>query len=241
MEKCSNEYEKYIPHKIANFPYAEINDDDKQILEKIYTDKFVNEKSIGRKYYNIIMRNANGRCPICGGGKVKNLDHFLPKSKYPLLCVTAINLVPTCRDCNMEKGAAISDDYYAIPFHPYLETMDDIWIECELFFYSDGTFTVNYKNGYDKTKNPELWKKYNAHMRITDLNMTFISRAEEEIENVREMYKGVLLETGTKGLIKELKAEKDSAEKNDVNSYKAALYRALLKECEKFGEWLRCE
>ena len=125
VEKYSSAYEKYVPRSIACFTHIKLDKDKKEIINKIYEQKFAKEKSVGRKYYDIIMANANGRCPICGGGKLKNLDHFLPKSKYPLLCVTPLNLIPTCRDCNMEKRAVISNNYYEIPFHPYLEDMVD--------------------------------------------------------------------------------------------------------------------
>lgn len=185
VEKCSNEYTVYVPDNIAKFPYISICDEEKEIINKVYEQKFAPKGSIGRKYYDSIIGNAKGRCPICGGGKLKNLDHFLPKSKYPLLCVTPINLIPTCRDCNMEKGATVSEDYYEIPFHPYLEIMNDEWVECDLSFYLDKTFSIKFKNGFDESLNPDMWRKYEAHMRINDLAATFNSRAEEELENIR--------------------------------------------------------
>lgn len=239
VEKCSNEYVNYVPHNIVGFPHINIDDEKKEIINKVYDQKFARENAIGRKYYDIIKGNAKGRCPICGGGKLKNLDHFLPKSKYPLLCVTPVNLIPTCRDCNMEKNAEVSDDYYEIPFHPYLETMEDQWIECEVCFYPDQTFSISFKNGYDKSSNPDLWKKYGAHMRINDLDSTFSSRAEEELENVKGIYKNELLACGESKLKSSLMEVRDSAEEIDVNSWKSALYRALLINCDEFCEWLK--
>lgn len=238
VEKCSLEYGNYVPYDITNLPHIVIGDEHKVILNKVYDQKFAKENSVGRKYYNLIMGNAKGRCPICGGGKVKNLDHFLPKSKYPLLCVSPINLIPICRDCNMEKGAEVSEDYYEIPFHPYLEAMTEKWIECVLKFYSDGTFSIKYRNGYDVIRNPDLWRKYNAHMRITDLDTTFGSRAEEELENVRGIYKNEFLACGKNKLCESLSDVKNSAEKVDINSWKSALYRALVRDCDNFCEWL---
>lgn len=238
VDKCSREYVTYVPYNIVGLPHISINDEEKEIINKVYDQKFANENSIGRKYYNIIMANAKGRCPICGGGKLKNLDHFLPKSRYPLLCVTPINLVPTCRDCNMEKGAEVGNDYYEIPFHPYLETMGDKWIECDLNFYSDKTFSIKFINGYEESLNPDLWRKYQAHMRINDLDSTFCSRAEEELENVRVIYKNVLSACGKEELKSSLVEMKKSVETIDVNSWKAALYRALITKCDEFCEWL---
>ena len=239
VEKCSKDYEKYVPYNIIEFPHINLENDKKEIINKVYEQKFARENSIGRKYRNIIMENAKGRCPICGGGKLTNLDHFLPKSRYPLLCVTPINLIPTCRDCNMGKGAEVSDDYYEIPFHPYLETMNDEWVECDLSFYPDKTFLIIFKNGYDESINSDLWRKYGAHMRINELDSTFSSRAEEELENVRGMYKRELLACGKSKVESSLIGAKNSAEEIDVNSWRAALYRGLISKCDEFCDWLK--
>lgn len=239
VEKCSNKYTAYVPKNIVGFLHINICDEEKEIINKVYEQKFAPKGSIGRKYYDSIIGNAKGRCPICGGGKLKNLDHFLPKSKYPLLCVTPINLIPTCRDCNMEKGATASEDYYEIPFHPYLEIMNDEWVECDLSFYPDKTFSIKFKNGFDASLNPDMWRKYEAHMRINDLAATFNSRAEEELENIGGMYKKELLVCGEKELELSLIEMKDSAEEIDVNSWKSALYRALLRRSIEFFEWLK--
>lgn len=60
-------------------------------------------------------------------------------------------------------------------------------------------------------------------MRINDLDLTFNSRAEEELENVREIYRNKLLACAKMQLESSLIEVKDSAEKIDVNFWKAAL------------------
>ncbi|WP_155737537.1 HNH endonuclease [Agrobacterium tumefaciens] len=44
------------------------------------------------------------RCPICGILPVRELDHFLPRSKYKALSIYRRNLVPLCHDCNNIKS-----------------------------------------------------------------------------------------------------------------------------------------
>ena len=240
VEICSHEYLKYVPKNIASLTTPKIDSKERKIIEKVYSQKFSPENSIGRKYYDIIMGNAKGRCPICGCGKAKNLDHFLPKSTYPLLCVTPVNLIPTCRDCNMEKKNYSSTNYYEIPFHPYLDQMDDRWVECELHFYNDSTFLVKYKNGYNQDLDHDKWKKYDIHMKLNDLCNTFNCRAEEEIENTKEYYKKELLTCGKDNVTSSLKEVVKSAETIDVNSWKSALYRVLVKNIDAFCRWLSC-
>jgi hypothetical protein len=50
------------------------------------------------------------------------LDHFLPKSKHPLLALSFFNLIPSCSTCNASiKGAAQPDDgTYLNPYAPNL-------------------------------------------------------------------------------------------------------------------------
>lgn len=45
----------------------------------------------------------NERCPLCRQGTVYQLDHFMPKSLFPALCVDPLNLVPVCERCNLIK------------------------------------------------------------------------------------------------------------------------------------------
>lgn len=73
-------------------------------------------------------------CPYCGraftgavrrkSGKLirtDQLDHFLPKSKYPQLALSLWNLIPSCGACNNRK----SDDCEDEILYPYAEEMGD--------------------------------------------------------------------------------------------------------------------
>ncbi|WP_146249182.1 MULTISPECIES: HNH endonuclease [unclassified Curtobacterium] len=46
---------------------------------------------------------AEGLCPYCRINVAKTLDHTVPKSEHPRLSVEPLNLVPCCRDCNMDR------------------------------------------------------------------------------------------------------------------------------------------
>lgn len=57
-----------------------------------------------RGYYNRLREASRlGRCPLCLVREASELDHYLPKRKYPELAIVPINLVPICDECNGTK------------------------------------------------------------------------------------------------------------------------------------------
>lgn len=98
-------------------PTVEIADDDDKSTEE---QSDANES--GDDESDIIRKNDKVR---------ENVDHFLPKSKYPFFAVHPLNLVPLCKTCNQEfkkEKDALSDSATEIAdilttehvFHPYL-------------------------------------------------------------------------------------------------------------------------
>ncbi len=83
-----------------------INALSKSDLVKFYDQYFVPNKKPARKIYDALINAAKEKCPFCGGiGTPRNLDHFLPKANFPQFSVLPSNLVPSCRDCNMDGKA----------------------------------------------------------------------------------------------------------------------------------------
>ena len=76
-------------------------------------------------YYNK-MRNSSKNCLYCSENLVKCLDHYLPKSDFPLLSITPSNLVPCCNDCNFKLNE-LSNYNSPLIIHPYFEHYDDIF------------------------------------------------------------------------------------------------------------------
>lgn len=113
------------PNVIANLTKSE--------LKKIYETYFRPEGKPAREIYDHLLNSANEKCPYCGGiGTPRNLDHFLPIAHFPQFAVVPRNLVPACRDCNMDgevDGYAMRPEDQII--HPYLDNeryFSDQWI-----------------------------------------------------------------------------------------------------------------
>lgn len=78
-----------------------------------------------QKYVIEIKRQARCHCPYCGKGVPDlelTLDHFFPKSVYPLLSISPANLIPACRDCNEgQKHDYVFNSVDEMPYNPYFE------------------------------------------------------------------------------------------------------------------------
>lgn len=78
----------------------------KSELVNLYDYYFLNEDKKSRLTYERLLNSAQEQCPFCGGiGTPRNLDHFLPKAHFPQFSILPQNLVPSCRDCNMDGKA----------------------------------------------------------------------------------------------------------------------------------------
>lgn len=93
-------------------------------LASLYAGNLRSMTKPAREVYNKIISSARRqRCPFCGGlGTPKNIDHFLPIAHFPQLSVLPLNLIPSCRDCNMgEKGDGYATEPGKQILHPYLD------------------------------------------------------------------------------------------------------------------------
>jgi len=105
----------------------------KSELIKLYETYFRNSDKPGRVIYDELLAAANDNCPFCGGiGRPKNLDHYLPKAHFPQFSIFPYNLIPSCRDCNMDgKGQIYATTQGEQVIQPYLDNarfFDEQWI-----------------------------------------------------------------------------------------------------------------
>ena len=148
-----NLFQETIEHKEFN--------EFKDKMVKLYKEKFSNKKySTLRDYYDEIkLLSPNNICPYCLKRTVKTLDHFLPKTVYPSLSISDANLIPSCRDCNLDKlnSNEVYINYY------FEEIDDDYYMECYPDFSNND---VNFKfmlvkpSGWKEEKFTRLTKQF---------------------------------------------------------------------------------
>ncbi|MCD0471821.1 HNH endonuclease [Flavobacterium sp. JAS] len=107
--------------------------DDNLILRNIFIDNAYDNKSFDKwEFINNININT---CPYCNRNYIfaikKNkdakpeIDHFFPKSKYPILGLTYFNLIPSCKSCNGFGAKEEKDPIIEGLTNPYLLKTSD--------------------------------------------------------------------------------------------------------------------
>ncbi|MDW3689198.1 HNH endonuclease signature motif containing protein [Cupriavidus sp. CV2] len=123
-----------VPQILGKNDHIAIGEVTKGELKGLYTSHMVPDGKPARRIYDELRALAQ-KCPLCGIGQVKTLDHYLPKSKYPQYSVLPINLVPACRDCNTEKLANTTEEAHNQTIHPYFDGahfFTDRWVMAEI-------------------------------------------------------------------------------------------------------------
>ena len=101
------------------------------------------------------------------------LDHFLPKSKYPLLAVSFYNLIPSCHFCNHTKG-----EEKLLAFYPYNISSKETnqirftYILLDTDYLTNKNSIVVEVNASDVIiKNSEEWPKWSRNNVENDINV----------------------------------------------------------------------
>lgn len=103
--------------------------------EKFQNKDFLNNLGIDTCIYC----NRNYTLYFGGNYSRAELDHWFPKSEFPILALSLYNLIPSCHSCNHIKGAQKKYDWNNALNnlnHPYLEK-------------NDFKFSYNYKSYLD--------------------------------------------------------------------------------------------
>ena len=230
-------YHSLVPHRINEFTISKLPPNVSAAeMKKVYDEKFARVDSVGRTYYDLIMAQAErGICPICGIRMVSTLDHYLPKAKVPTLAVTPSNLIPACRDCNMDKKTDMILTPDATPVHLYYDRLpDEPWLHVRVGDNLVITYYISCQGSWDES----LRSRVEKHLDVYHLHKLYSAHAATEIEDKRRMWKKMLELGMEQGVLDDICEMRSSAEANDLNSWKSALYRGLEKEFPKVKVWM---
>jgi hypothetical protein len=231
IEHAANEYHSFAQRtRLNEIQRADKvgNDVTSEEMKKVYTEKMVPKDQPGRIFYDTIIASPTlGICPLCGVGKVSTLDHHLPKSEYPTLVVTPVNLIPACTWCQGEKREVFPRTDGEQTFHPYYDNVEqERWLKAEIRKTAPVSFVFD-------VSSPTSWNgtilKVRAirHLEVFNLNELFSTNAASELVNIRHRLLD-LYNKGGKQLVKaHLLEEARSRENAHKNSWQTAMYYGM--------------
>lgn len=197
-------------------------------LLRLYDYHLRDNTKPGRKIYEKIISAAREKCPFCGGiGRPRNLDHFLPKSNFPQFSIVPLNLIPCCRDCNMDSKM----DEYATSqseqiIHPYLEKdsfFNERWIRGRIS--SNSPWTVDFF-----ASPPENWSRVDkqraeSHFQEFNLAKRYSILSAEEISVLIDQRNNIMSSWSKSDFKSYLRSFQSST--LPINHWKRALYSCL--------------
>lgn len=178
------------------------------------------------------VRNSVVRCPLCGVGGVRQIDHHLPKSTYPYLAIVPSNLLPVCSDCNYTKNDRAPETYAEQTLHPYFDDIDaERWLHAR--FVVD-LATVDRPDWYVEyfVNPPSCWSSALAsrvryHFEIFELARLYEDQSADELVGIADQLETTFVAGGMDDVRAHLLDMARSRTKPRNNSWMAALYEAV--------------
>jgi len=196
-------------------------------MEAVYTQRMVPKTAPGRATYDKLLSLArSGKCPLCAQRDASTLDHHLPKAHYPVLVVTPLNLVPSCKDCNKAKLASLPTNASEETLHPYFDDIDgDRW----LFASVQRTVPASLKFFVEPPDNWDavLAARMHLHFETLGLGYLYAAQGADELLNMRHQLRLIHDIGGAVTVRSELLARAESARIVRVNGWRAAAFEAF--------------
>ena len=201
-------------------------------LKKVYTDRLVKKTNGGRMYYDAILFSApRGICPLCSQRNATTLDHYLPKSEYPLLSAAPLNLIPACKDCNTGKLCNYPKNSKEETLHPYYDNVEDFeWLKSRVL--QPYPFLIEYYVDPPANINQLLKDRIQYHFDCFNLNSLYTTHATEEFMNSYIQLTNLFNNGGRDSLIHFLQECYESRKISSKNSWQTAFYSGLLNNVE---------
>jgi hypothetical protein len=174
------------------------------------------------------------KCPMCDKGDVASLDHYLPKEVYPEFSVLALNLVPACSTCNLNKRSIVGTDATGRFIHAYLDALPhDVPLYCADVVIEEAVAAVYSVNS---TLPPALYKNAVFQFEMLNLGELYGVGAAQELWDYLPVFVEAHGDGGEPSVRHqaELKAKRTRRQWG-IHSWRAALYDALAKS-ESFCE-----
>lgn len=219
-----NTIHEIVRNRIVNTPIG------KKEMKTVYDYRMLKTEKPRKKYYDKILFSAPyGICPLCSVREVDTLDHYLPKSKYPIYAVTPINLIPSCFKCNKGKSIDYPTNSEEQTLNPYYDDIENIkWLDAEVLQTNPISFRyfVNPPSDMDKVLKDRISNHFNSY----NINKLFSVKANEALRGSKRHLENSY-KNNPSDLINFLREAYKSREVElGINSWQAVMYKTLLND-----------
>ncbi|WIW50101.1 HNH endonuclease signature motif containing protein (plasmid) [Bradyrhizobium sp. 62B] len=177
-------------------------------------------------------------CPFCSLDTNPDLDHFLPKARFPEFSLHARNLVPICTPCNRKKANAVKSKTTGqrLFLHPSVEPSNNaVVLEASLSFKKQG-LSVSYHvdgGGVLSQKEGELVRR---HFDRLGLSARYSRRAQSYLAS----FKASIAGKPSTVVARTLKQKISTASFGEpANGWRPALFRAIALNEAAILAWLQ--
>ena len=199
-------------------------------LSDVYTLRMATKNTPGRALYDRLKASSPyDICPMCGHRIVTNLDHYLPKARYPRLSVVPVNLVPCCSDCNKTKLHSVASNSDEETLHPYYDNIDNVmWLQSEVLHTTPPSilYTVNPHHSW----NAVLVRRVENHFEAFGIGQLYANQAAVELSTINYRLEKLFAAGGSDMVRAHLEECAESAIYANKNSWQSALYSALHRD-----------
>ena len=205
---------------------------------KIYTGNFASKKSPGRIFYDKLLNlPKHSLCPLCAQRDVSTLDHYLPKTVFPTLVVSPLNLIAACSNCNKIKGDSTFNSMSEATIHPYFDDIDtDIWLFANILQGDDISF--NFFVSKPHSWSELLYSRVKNHFNTFQLNNLYSAHASQDIVSIKYKLINLFAKYGLNYVKIDIQESIDALEHTSKNSWRLAMYRELYNNDWFLNEWL---
>jgi hypothetical protein len=226
-----DEYEQALGQPDPEWKKKFLSEDFRELLLTAYGE--VSDKGELSLLRTILKKGAT-KCPYCGFGEVRDLDHHLPKKHYKCFSVFALNLVPSCSKCNghkPRKPPSAKDKYH---IHAYLDDVSNFNFLVADIEISNGALSAIFRVETRPGMSNELTKRLQQHLTDFKLNERYVAQVTHYLESQETSFDDNYKNGGAAEVkVYLLRTAKAIVRANGPNDWREALVVALA-ESEEF-------
>lgn len=197
-------------------------------FKKLYSNQMVPFDKPARYFYDKLMSLAPlGKCPYCSIGQVSTLDHYLPKSIFPVFSILPNNLVASCKDCNTGKSTKYAKSKGTQTLHPYYDNFSTMqWLFARVL--QTTPVSIEFYVSAPMTWSQIEKDRIKAHFDDYNLAKRFSIEASNTLANLREEFDYLNLDSTI--IQQELDKKAKVFGNIHKNSWETAMYQALSQD-----------